>query len=607
MRLGYADAISLKMALAPVLFCIVAMTSNGQDNAAGGNKRVRNVLFTVSIPQVPPQLPLYQLATLPPPSRSANDLATSVEIFLSRPDKPVKLEPLSKAKLFRDNNIHVTERVTGIVEDDHVRAWIDTGKGEAVIYPLLRNLPPLGSGLRPLGPAKYRSLVDAANSILVTRHVIPRDDTDYMVDGPLLLNGACARQAKSAYPECLLKQAHYLAYFFVRRFADDYPVVGPGSRIFVALDDNHHVEGFDLVWRSALKVGQLSGDDEEEIQKEILTQLTTIDKNSNIKVERIELVYYDANLHNLQPVYRFLARIHYDWQSSEDSEGIDDLLIGYVPYSKSQVLDPLPKLGIEKMTSSSAPSAETCQSPGAKVASHSGAMALSLGRYVISGDSWDWVRNANDFLASLRASPTGGSFSNAQYCWAKPEFFTTQMKQYINAMSLALVEAHGNWWKFDTNCQDGKCGSPMNLRDIPSSGYGTSDGGKLRLWILHSCQVVPAPDDTADWSLPWVTVFGGLRNVVGYRTKMSVSDGAEAVYGSSLGHLAPVMSSWLDDVISLNEYSSSVLTYEYTHGVCKPDGRPVAISECDHEDDSLASTSPSESSGCLTVWWFPDR
>src|SRR5664280_1069344 len=121
-------------------------------------------------------------------------------------------------------------------------------------------------------------------------------------------------------------------------------------------------------------------------------------------------------------------------------------------------------------------------------------------------------------------------------------------------MNIALLEADGGWWIFSTivadpckrtsyptiqNCcnhnapnnscndQDGCssgrkfCDAVNIASDVSAGAYGDqTKKNKLGLWIFHSCEVVPSPDDTSCWQSPWWAVFTGVRSVVGYRTAM---------------------------------------------------------------------------------------
>jgi hypothetical protein len=312
-------------------------------------------------------------------------------------------------------------------------------------------------------------------------------------------------------------------------------------------------------------------------------------KTSDIVVDGIGLAYYDGNRKFLQPVYRFTARIRHETPNSTPQTD-DDFVIGYVPFAKP--FEPLPSLN-----KSDGPKPTTAvskvKSLPRKIAPKSPLDPI-VGRYVVRNDNAGWVNNANAFWNSLSSTWTGPLFTNSQYYWAEPRLFTNQKDSFINAMNLALIEVHGDWWLYSTlmNCCD-----LVNINgDIPSPGYGPSASGQLADWIIHSCEVVPGPDDTASWPDPWWTIFGGVRNVVGYRTIM---------YGTSLGNLAPVVSSWLSDVISLNAYSGHPTAT--AHGnVVRPMGRPSSISMCGHDGDSVLSTSSLGRANCLTVWWFPD-
>jgi hypothetical protein len=287
----------------------------------------------------------------------------------------------------------------------------------------------------------------------------------------------------------------------------------------------------------------------------------------------------------------------------------DNYVIGYVPFA--QAFEPLPVLG-QTVGPEPKASPKTTVPPAKKGALEKAAKTTVasaspddpiVGRYVVRNDDAGWVNSANAFWSTLSATWTGPLFTNSQYYWAEPRLFTNQKNSFINKMNLALIEVHGDWWLYSTlqNCCD-----LVNINgDIPSPGYGPSANGVLADWIIHSCEVVPAPDDTANWPDPWWTVFGGVRNVVGYRTIMYINDGATTPYGASLGNLAPVVSSWLGDVISLNAYAGNPKMAAHG-GVVRPMGRPSTISACGHDGESVLSVSTLPRANCLTVWWFPD-
>jgi hypothetical protein len=334
------------------------------------------------------------------------------------------------------------------------------------------------------------------------------------------------------------------------------------------------------------------------VRAEITRQLRYAVKDSDVTVDRIELAYYDANKKFLQPVYRFTAQIHQLKEPERQRRTNDNFVIGYIPYAEA--FEPLPVLG--ESTGPAPRPAKTQKRP-----QRSGALQIPddpiVGRYVVRNDDPGWVSSANAFWNSVSSTFTASLFVNSQYYWAESRLFTTQKDIFINPMNVALIEAHGNWWWFSTiqNCCDA-----VNINgDIPSPGYGTSANGMLAHWILHSCEVIPSPDDTGSWADPWWAVFGGLRNAVGYRTIMYINDGATTPYGASLGNLAPVVSAWLSDVMSLNAYAGAPLMMT-NDGKLHPMGRPATISACGRDGDDVLAGTTLPRADCLTVWWIPD-
>ena len=320
-------------------------------------------------------------------------------------------------------------------------------------------------------------------------------------------------------------------------------------------------------------------------------------------------------------------------------------MIGYLPYGKEAV-EPLTKLGREIKATPQYAREEVSQPKREKKDDR------FVGRYVTQAyQPSDWEDDAEAFSTQL-SSPVNSTFKDSQYYWAESRLFTKDKKNFIDAMDVALVEADGDWWMFGTATSDcGKspqswcdlqkccksahdccstlscCSSqmpdaaccpklfnPVNINgDIPSPGYGEQAGGRLRTWIIHSCEVIPTPEDTPYWATPWWVVFGGLRSVVGYRTPMKNPDQAGGDYGQRLFMRDPIVGAWLQDVISLSEYSDRTCTHAHG-GISRHWGLPSAISACGHEDDSLFSTSanrPSKSAdganSCLSVWWFSDE
>jgi hypothetical protein len=501
-----------------------------------------------------------------------------------------KLTPLNDTPLFRNNKIKVAPDVLGVVEDEHVKAWANPSTGELAIYPNLTKVT-------AIAPGSVTSVESRTREIFESPEFIARDDTRIVIDKPQVLNGATLVRDPNGNTRQEKPKTPYLVYVSARRFVGDLPVDGIGSRALLTVSGSGQVEGLTRVWKSA-KVAQTvrSSLSADQVRKAIAVQLQPAIKTSDVVVDRIELAYYDGNRQYLQPVYRFSARIHH---LAAEARTADDFVIGYLPVGKA--VEPLPVLG-KIQGAKPATATATPKPPVIK----GGAVPPNdpiVGRYVVRNDDSGWVNDANAFWSSLSSTWTGSLFSNSQYFWAEPRLFTNQKNSFINAMNLALIEVHGDWWLYSTlkNCCD-----LVNINgDIPAPGYGPSASGRLADWVIHSCEVVPGPEDTASWPNPWWTIFGGVRNVVGYRTIMYISDGAGGPYGSSLGNLAPVVSSWLSDVISLNAYSGHPSTPAHG-GINRPMGRPSTISVCGHDADSVLSTSTIGRANCLTMWWFPD-
>lgn len=568
----------LFFAALPLSISLTATTAVAQ-SASGGSLK-----FAAEVPKPPAALPVLKLTPQAAPENLMNRL-------LASQGAGGKLAPLSATPFFVKNNLKVPDQVVGMVEDEHVKAWVDRRTGDAQIYPTL-------SGLKAISKNGARELGSRARAIFDSPEFIARDDTSFQVDDPQMLNGATLVRGPNGGARTEKPQAPYLVYVSARRLVAGLRVDGPGSRAQLAIAAGGSVEGLTRVWKSAKTADMVRPSlSAVQVRDQIARQLERVSTTSDVVVDSIELAYYDGNREYLQPVYRFTAHIRQrtpGYRARTD----DDFVIGYVPFGKA--FEPLPSL-----TANPGPKPEAAApnpKPLSAIPSRS-AIDPILGRYVVRNDDQGWVNDANAFWSSLSSTWTGSLFTNSQYYWAEPRLFTSQKDSFINAMNLALIEVHGDWWLFSTlrNCCD-----LVNINgDIPSPGYGPTANGRLADWIIHSCEVVPAPDDTASWPAPWWNVFGGVRNVVGYRTIMYISDGAGGPYGTSLGNLAPVVSSWLSDVISLNAYSGHP-TWPAHGGIVRPMGRPSTISMCGHDGDSVLSTSSLGRANCLTVWWFPD-
>lgn len=569
-----------------ILIAVALASTNLLTQAA----QAGSLTFAAKVPNPPAELPVLSLTAQPAPVGLMNRLVAST----AASSGSAQLTRLNDTSLLQQNRLRLPEEVVGVVENNHVKAWANLRTGDAEIYPTLATA-------KPISRLAASGLALRSQEIFTSPEFITPDDTQVVIDQPKVLQGATfTRDAGGGiHPE--KAATPYYVYVSARRFVSGLPVEGPGSRALLTISSGGLVEGMTRVWKTARALNTVHPSrNAQQVQDEITRQLQPVLKGADAVVDNIGLAYYDANGAFLQPVYRFSVRVHPE-AASKASTPADEFLLGYVPFAKA--LEPLPSLG-----TSGAASPTAAPRPAPKVLApkrsslfSNGANTISVGMYAVRNDDAGWVNDANAFWSAL-SSTRPGWFSLSQYYWAQPFEFTTQKDAYVNSVNLALTEVHGDWWLF-TTFQN--WGDVVNLWDIPYPGYGPSANGYLADWVLHSCEVVPSPEDTAGWVGPWFTLFGGLRNVVGYRTIMYINDGAGGPYGTSLASLAPVVSSWLSDVMSLPAYAGHPATAAHG-GIVRPMGRPSAVSMSGHENDTVLEASWLPRATNLTAWWIPD-
>ena len=195
-----------------------------------------------------------------------------------------------------------------------------------------------------------------------------------------------------------------------------------------------------------------------------------------------------------------------------------------------------------------------------------------------------------------------------------PEIATPAKVARIRACGAEAVVVGANYTEAQARCDAYVAESgalkihPYDARETPSPGFGGSANGNLDYWIIHSCEVVPSPSDTAAWPNPWWNIFGGLHAVLGYRTIMYIGDGAGQPFGYQLMLGAPVVSAW-------HEHSHESGRLRKSPGVAwaggrardrQADGPPVGH----YRDrplgcDTAYNTSNLGRAGSLTIFWFP--
>lgn len=590
-------AVSLSMlALSFATHRVAADNVLSSDNFTTSQRVTSRVRISVDqIPAMTAPMPVLRLAKQGPPD-------AFVRRFLAHVAPQAKtLEPLARNKLFAQGNLRPSDTLYGAFDGNHLAAYVDNQTGDAQVFPAM-------SRLKPMSQAELERVGVIARQSFAQEQILGKDDTRFELLKPLALYGQNTTRGGSQGKSLLL------AYVRLRRFVDQYPVYGPGSRALLVIGSGGSLQGFVRRWKTGATVDRVSQSrSRDEVVRGISAQLEPLTRLAEVEVMSVELAYYDGNRDFMQPVYRFTARVRQ--APSRDKKTDEDLLIGFLPVGKEY--ETLPNLAKPNGPNPRPPKAPTGTKPIGPVikrptasankfaSSDDGSLRLEdpiVARYVVRQDDPDWVNDANEFWDGVAGSPTGPLFTNSQYYWAEPRLFTNEAWFFINTAHVALTEVHGNWWFFTTlmNNADG-----VDITAYTPPGYGAVAGGSLCYWIIHSCEVIPAPDDTNQWPDPWWNVFGGLHSVIGYRTVMYIDDDVGGPYGRDIGWVAPAVSSWLNETASSSAYNGNP-TYPNHDGIDKPMGRGSTISMCGREDDSVFDTSAQPSASCLRIFWWPD-
>ncbi len=543
------------------------------------------------IPHIPKEMPVLKLAPVKAPEEYIQD------VLKKAAPKAGRLEKMEK------NQDVVVARY-----DDKVIAYADVKNGHYEISPLLDKLKP--TALNNDQAAKV------ARTYFSREDILPKDDTKFVAGPASPLYGATfeRNEAKGSGTEKPGSRGVYLYSVSALRYVGKYAVFGPGSRASISIGDKKTIVGLSRQWKAGRIDRKIKpSQSPEQIAAGIKEQLAPLTARGDVTVDTITLGYYDGNQAFIQPVVRFTASIRSAAAKTDTLErSIVSYVIGYIPIEEG--IESVPNLSATPKVMPAMPTGKGVPPlPRAPVKADD----PTVGRYIVRNDDANWVANANDFWNGLNAffwlAP---NFTNAQYYWAYPWEYTTSKNSFVNKVNVALTEGHGDWWIFTTlrNCCD-----IVDINTIPG-GYGNTTGGNLRFWAIHSCEVVPAPDDTANWPNPWWNIFKGLHSVVGYRTIMYINDDAGFPFGFRLALGMPFVSSWLSAVHNLSAYSSNPAAI--CHGgnkpgdscnytgpnniFCKPMGRASAIVVCGHENDSIYNTQNVGQANCLTIFWYPD-
>ncbi len=551
----------------------------------------------------------------------ANAATTFAQKVLANSYPNAKFEGLSGSEFGRSHNIKASKDIQAAVVNDHVVATIDTGKGHTDVLADLANLTPLASAADPKShPKPSAADVDqgkkAAEGVL-RQGVFPADSTRPVLADMLTLETSQFKAGEKGGPPTFnpAKSGALLMTFPVKRMVGDLPVVGgKGSRGHIDVGKGGKVHGFSKKWQNATDFDAVSDTRSKgQIAELIRQQLADIAAKGDVEVQDVVLGYFDNDEGYMQPVYQYRAKVSYPAQGGAGPLSDDDYIAGYIPYGDKPPLEAIPSVN-EKGAPPAIPQGAPTNLPVSElmpVDPPAPALMASaapkelppgdptVGRYVVRNDYGGWVNSANGFWNGLMSTGYAGWFTNSQYYWAYPFETAGSKNSYVNAVNVAELEVHGDWWVWTTYQNWGDWGS---VDAIPSPGLGSSAGGVCAYFIIHSCEVVPAAADTPDWHNKWWHVFGGLHSVLGYRTIMYIDDGAMYPFGVHMGWGYALVNSWLSDVASSPLYWFS--PGQVMHGVWKPYGRPSTISVCGHEGDSVFYTAGVGPAGCLQNYWY---
>ena len=129
-----------------------------------------------------------------------------------------------------------------------------------------------------------------------------------------------------------------------------------------------------------------------------------------------------------------------------------------------------------------------------------------------AGESGSAERTVNKFLDNFVANQNHA---------ARLHQFTYNNDDRVDDMDLAYYCGHGSPFVIEMYY-----GSAVTLG---TAGYSSAGGygHDLEFLVLHSCEVVPSPDDSSFWKEPWIQepddIFDGLHQVLGFRTPASMS------------------------------------------------------------------------------------
>ena len=569
-----------------------------------------NILFNNElIPKIDHALPVFSLG---PPAKIPIDLLSKF-VYSSSPNTIFKNDSATNSQLGYDGDVLIS--------------FVHGVTGETVVFP----------NLTALKPASGQINIGLGHEYIRIGEMFPEDHTKFAIVNGSSLQGHSYVRGKELTPP-----ATYLMHGVVQRNitvaeGKDMPVCGPGSQASFGFGADGQVYSVSYRWKSAhLTKTKIEARLRKEIYEDICEQLEQSAKTGLVRVDKVDVCFYDSGSHYIQPVYRFSATLNVDRPAPNNTAPM--MISGYVPIGKRSP-EAVPALndkveGQKPKNPSRQPSTQEAQlSQSQQVTNQSPVQnqlplnqdhqdlrrttgpSLRLGRYIVRDDTNQWYKDSNAYLAQLQTPfgfpfPTVASFVDSQYYWAEPWIFTTDKDDFINSVHIAENEVHGNWHLFST---EKNCCDLVNLEtDIPPQGYGpnSAEGAKLAYWIIHSCEVIPTPTDysPADQHKaydPWWTIFNGIHAVLGYRTEMWIADSVMSTFGAFVALGAPVVPAWLSTVSGdTRDYGGSQLYFDGNRQMNEPMGRASAILVTGHEGDRIVDVQGLGRPGSLTMWWY---
>jgi hypothetical protein len=474
--------------------------------------------------------------------------------------------PLFKACDFVDVQDYVDTLVPTVngaaYEDGKLIAYVRPDTGESRIFPLLDCLKP--------GTDLAQKAQTAAQEFAQNPSLFPKDDTQLVVlpSTTISTSQSCGN---ATAPETVL------AFASLERLINGIPIEGPGFQAVVGVDDSCGIKALAHRYRPAFQSDQkIAPHCPDDIVNSIIEDLNDTCTKVNVTIDSVVVKYFDSGSGFIQPVYSYSGSIP---SNDTHSQITGSISIG----SSVQAIEPVPSSNVP----SNAP-------PGF----YGRDVSPTVGRYVVSADSLEWLQSATAFINSLKlATSLGGlSFVDKQYLATNVSMFTTAKNAFINSVQIALNEVHGDYWEFTTYQNDAGI---VTLSEI--GGLGGNANGSLAYWILHSCEVIPSQTDEPNSFDVWWNIFRGLHSVVGYRTDMFISDGVTTNFGLWLGLNAPIVSSWFVEAAA--SYHGETY-FDTNRLITEPLGRASSVSVCGHADDTACDVAPLPNPTCLVEYWM---